>query len=246
MSDEAQAVDAAPEVDTDISEPVEVDVSESSESNVDIIQDPIVGDVDVPSQAEPEPDYRAQLAEERLRAERAAAEADAYRNMMNQGMTQQQQYDAQLAEQQRIESMTPEERIMYASEQAERRLEAKMMEADRRIHDANDRAAYAALKADNPMAAKLESDVEQFVKDKRADGQNIDRDVALTWLVGQRALEAAKKGPSQESIQAQTNITNSIAPSTPASGDKSGDNSSRQDSTALRNERLSKGKRSYR
>lgn len=247
MSDEAQAVDTAQEP---IAEPTEMVIDDSpdpvdgqvDDSPVDVVQEPIESPI-----VDNDSGHQAAVEAAERRAAEAEARASAYQDVYHQSMTQSQQIDAENAERERIMAMSPEERLNYAAQQTEQRLQSIAADAERRIHDANDRAAYAALKADNPMAARLEKDVEKFVTEKRAAGQNIDRDVALTWLAGEQALAAAKSGAGKKQrAQAQETITKSQAPSTNASGDKSGDRSSSGDSKAERNERLKAGKGGYR
>jgi hypothetical protein len=242
MSDEEQAVDTA--VEPTVNDVPDVDMSDATDTDthVEVVQEPL----EDMAPSEPDVDYAAQAAEDRRAREIAEAKAKAYEDIYSQGYGQQQNYQQELAERERVASMTPEERLMYIADQRERQFDAKMAEADRRIHDANDRASYAALKAENPAAAKLEKEVEQFVNEHRAKGQTVDRDVALTWILGQRALNTAKSGRQNQSQQSQENIARSQVPSTSAIGDKTVDNSSRQDSVEARNDRLSQGKRSYR
>jgi hypothetical protein len=178
----------------------------------------------------------------RRRAEEAEARMSAYREVYSQGLTERQRSQQEAAERERIMNMTPEERLVYAAEQQEIRLQRIAADAERRIADANDRAAYAAMKAANPIAAKYEKEVEKRIQDARAQGYNYSRELMLTFIAGEKALAAAKSGGNdKQKKMAEENRQKSTTSATTASGDKS-PKSTPMDDRAARNERLRKGK----
>jgi len=194
------------------------------------------------SQQDQQPRVRNEADEYRRRAEEAEARANAYREVYGQNLSERQRREQENAERERIMNMTPEERILYAAEQQERRLNEIAANAERRIADANDRAAYAAMKATNPIAAKYADEVEKRIQDARAQGYNYSRELMLTFIAGEKALAAAKSGGNDKQKKiAEENRQKSVASATSASGDKSA-KATPVDDRAARNERLRKGK----
>jgi membrane-associated HD superfamily phosphohydrolase len=188
--------------------------------------------------------FNAELVAARREAAEAKARADAYQDFLNNQMSQQQSAQQQEYERQRLEMMTPEELFEHKAQQAENKLNETIRNAEMRIREANDRAAFAALKASEPAAARLESEVEKYVADQASRGVPVDREVAYTWLMGQEARKSmVGKTDPQHRRQAQTNIQNSTTTPTHAGGDRSTERHADVDDKALRNERLMQGKR---
>jgi hypothetical protein len=250
MSDESMETNVEPSVESEapVSEPEGMDSVEPA--GADTTVQPETAPMDNVQPMGPTPDQSAELAAERRARAEAEARAEAYQNVYSQQMTAQQQADLKRQEEERLLNMSPEERLIYAAEQQERRLQQMTLDAERRIMEANDRAAYAALKNENPLAATMENDVEQFVADQRAQGNPIDREVALTYLAGKKALEAARRGnsASPQRQAAQQNVQASRVETPNPAGDVSSNKEADVDEKALRNERLAQGKRgsSYR
>lgn len=97
---------------------------------------------------------------------------------------------ATLTEAGRLEFLLNEER--HERQQGQARIEFQ-------TYDANDKAAFAAMCARNPAAAKLEAEVEKRLKEHRDGGQNATREAVLKFLLGERAL--AKSGRAKSAGQ---------------------------------------------
>lgn len=73
------------------------------------------------------------------------------------------------------------------------------------MQEAADRSAYAALKTTNPIAAKLEKDVEDRLAQMRAAGTTAPRETVLRWVIGDRALANAGRATGKAKKSAAAN-----------------------------------------
>lgn len=134
-------------------------------------------------------DDRAAAAERRAEeAERRATQGPV--KTREQMAAERTAHLATLTEAGRLEFLINEER--HNREQGQARIEFQTF-------DANDKAAFAAMCARNPAAAKLEAEVEKRLQEHRAGGQNATRQAVLTFLLGERAL--AKSGRAKSAGQ---------------------------------------------
>jgi hypothetical protein len=253
MSDEQMAADTAPDtnIDTNVGtdDPVVNDNPEPQGDSGDLETE---YSFETHEPADPQPsqnqdvDIKAELAELRRRAEMAEERAKISQDLMTQNMTHQDRIAQEQAERERLMSMTPEERFEYFAQKKEEELDRKMKDYEARLHDANDRASYAALEASNPIAKKYKSEVEKRLQEGRGQGFNYSREFLLTYIAGEKALKAAAAGGGQrQKQQAQENVQRSQSSPTASSGDMSGEPTPR-DSKEARNARLAQGKGSYR
>lgn len=92
----------------------------------------------------------------------------------------------------RIAQMEPWERTEYLRQLDSQATNAKLTKIEFDAWDRGDKLSYDALANREPIAAKLKDDVEKLVLERRAAGQNVDRETVLKFLIGERAL--ANKG----------------------------------------------------
>lgn len=142
-------------------------------------------------------------------------------------------------ERERVAAMSPEERLLYAAESAERRVHYATQQAEFKIKDANDRADFTIMCAKNPVAAKLQGEVEKRLAEERAKGMNYDRKNILIYLAGEKALAAAEKGGNRkQKREAAENTRKSSTTATKAAGDKKANGKLDPNSREARLERL--------
>lgn len=142
-------------------------------------------------------------------------------------------------ERERVAAMSPEERAFYAAEMAEKRINFATQQAEFKIKDANDRADFAIMCAKNPVAAKLQGEVEKRLAEERAKGMNYDRKNILIYLAGEKALQSAEKGGSKkQKREAAENTRKSSTTATKAVGDKKANGKLDPNSREARLERL--------
>jgi len=231
MSDDRAEVEAAPEPEA---QEVEVDTSESEAQSYE-------GDAEENTSvaAAPQDDIKSELAELRRRAEAAEARATVAQDMFTNNNSAQQRARQEEEERERIYNMTPEERLLYAADQQERRLQQITQQAEQRIADANDRAEYAILAASNPMAKKYQPEVERRLAEAKSHGYNYSREVMLTYIAGEKALAAVKGGGDNKQRQAaEENKQRSSSNATSGVGDQKVNGRIAADDKAARDERL--------
>jgi hypothetical protein len=149
-------------------------------------------------------------------ARRAAAEAKEARETAAQARREleefraQQQRQAQLPdprlEAERIAAMSPDERAQYYISQERERSQREMGQLRFEMADQADRTRFDALKASNPIAARLAPKVEEYLASERRAGRNYDRSVIMTFLAGQEALAKVGKAATTQRAQGAQRI----------------------------------------
>jgi hypothetical protein len=94
----------------------------------------------------------------------------------------------------RLALLAPEDRIREEFREELRARDQQQQNFSRQIMDNTDRAAFAAKVASNPLARKLEAEVERKLADMRRNGADAPRETIFTYLVGERALQQMGKG----------------------------------------------------
>lgn len=126
----------------------------------------------------------------------------------------------------RLALLSPEERIRTEVDERLAQHERNQQALNTQLLDASDRAQFQAKVAANPLAKKLEPDVERRLGDLRARGQNLPREVVFTYLVGERALAQMGKGkPAAQANRArqQARPANTRGDVRPERGRRTGD-----------------------
>lgn len=107
----------------------------------------------------------------------------------------------------RLALMSPEERINYRLDQAERRNQQATAQMQFQLQENADRSGFAALCASDPLAARLASKVEAKLSEIRAQGQNVSREALLDFLIGQEVRQKQTKAGAQQRRTAQQQVT---------------------------------------
>ena len=135
-----------------------------------------------PSRAETRFQRLANEAKEaREEASRVRRELDEFKSSQRQQA--QQESPDQVA--QRLALMTPEERLEYKLDQAERRNSQTMANMQFQMQDSGDKSAFHALCASDPTAARYKDRVEAELTRLRSQGQNVNREALFTFMFGQ-------------------------------------------------------------
>ena len=180
-------------------------------------------------QAEPQQQPRQpSRAETRIRTlteqirERDARLAETNRRIDDLIARQQQpQPQRETAEQRaaRFAIMTPQEQIAESLRESEARWEQRMQGFQLQTVETQDRTAFQAKAAVNPVYAKWAPKVEGKKAELAAKGQMVDRETILKYLIGEAALDRlnSKEG-KREVQQAQTRVANArVKPTNSAS-----------------------------
>lgn len=163
----------------------------------------------------------AKAETKRLSDELAALKAERARP---QGETQQQR-NARLAE------MEPWERTEFLSNERMNRLE---FEGTDRL----DRLDFRATCREDPVAAKLEQEVETRLASMRANGFNSTRDAIYTFMLGERAKANKGRAEGRAKKSAAANRDRERARPSNSRGDATTSETRRGDSAAARAKRL--------
>jgi hypothetical protein len=135
-----------------------------------------------PSRAETRFQKLANEAKE-AREEAAQARREIAEFKGQQRQQAQQESPDQVA--QRLALMTPEERLEYKLDQAERRNSQTMANMQFQMQDTGDKSAFHALCASDSTAARYKDKVESELSRLRSQGQNVSREALFTYMFGQ-------------------------------------------------------------
>lgn len=135
-------------------------------------------------------------------ASQAKAEAEAARRELAELRAAQQgrQTQEQAAlERERVALMSPDEKLEHYRQQDRQELDRRFAQFNYQTADANDRAAFRSLCAENPAYKAVAADVEEQLSEARRNGSNLPRETIATYLVGKRAIErATRAAPKQK------------------------------------------------
>jgi hypothetical protein len=158
-----------------------------------------------PDDERPAPQRRPTRGENRVAAAtriaaEAKREADALKAEVAALKATQSQPAAETAAQRqaRLAEMEPWERSEYLQNERMTRLETITL-------DRTDKAAFEALCARDPTAAKMADEVERELSALRARGQNVDRDTMYTHLLGQKARAQSTRASGRAQRAAAAN-----------------------------------------
>jgi hypothetical protein len=104
---------------------------------------------------------------------------------------------ARRAEEERLAVMSPEERLEYRVEQAERRAEARFQHLQFQQQDVADKATFQAACRDNPAFDTVKTEVEAELEKMRKAGTTAPRETIALYLIGKRAVERAGRVKGQ-------------------------------------------------
>lgn len=216
--DEFAEGDDSDEFDEDQDEAEEVG-EETVDDEPEPVRQPSRGERRVASATKIAAEAKANVA--KLEAELNALKAERSRP---QGETQQQR-NARLSE------MEPWERTEYLTNERLNRIE---FEGTDRL----DRLDFKATMREDPVAAKMEAEVERRLSAMRANGFNATRDVIYTQVLGERARANKGRATGKAKRTADTNRDRQTARPSNSRGDATTTDTRRGDSAAARAKRL--------
>lgn len=122
------------------------------------------------------------------------------------GQPRQQQGESPEQRAQRFALLTPEERITETLRESEVRHASEMRTLQFSILDGNDRAAFEAKATVDPLVAKWKPRVEAELAILRQNGQNVDREKLMFYLIGKSAYEGRSKVVSKQRQAGQARV----------------------------------------
>lgn len=102
--------------------------------------------------------------------------------------------------------MTPDELITYRLGESDKRFQQTLGQIKWETYEANDRSTFNALKATDPLAAKYADEVETRLTAMRQQGQNVDRERLLTFIIGEKARAGRSVAKQRQTAQGQQRI----------------------------------------
>lgn len=214
--------DADPDADPDVDPDEDADPDADPDADVDPDADP---DADPDLDADPAPTgrqksnpsevirdakRRAKAAEERERekdrrleaAERRAEEAERRASDRRQE-TEQQERD-------RVALMTVEEQNAHYRKQDQDATNRRLQQMEFRQVDRDDKADFRQACRDDPLMAKVATEVETRLTEMRSKGQNVEREALANYLIGQMVrkergkAKTTQKRRGEESVRRET------------------------------------------
>lgn len=141
-------------------------------------------------------------AERAANAERRAQELEARLARLEQ--PRQEQPKGKSPEE--LALMTPDELVNYRLGESEKRFQQQLGQIQFATYEAGDRAAFNALKATDPLAAKYADEVEQRLAALRQQGQNVDREKLFTFILGEKARQGRVAAKTKQAAAGQRRI----------------------------------------
>jgi hypothetical protein len=169
------------------------------------------GQEDGRSEAEPaEPVRRPSRAERRVEtalreAREAKAELARLRETQTHSQSREQQEREAAQERERLANMDPEQRLEYRILKQEQAHRQEMQQLQFTMQDSADKTAFEGLCARNPVAQRLQGEVEDRLAEMRRGGTTAPRETVLRWVIGDRALANATRAKGRATKRAETN-----------------------------------------
>lgn len=102
--------------------------------------------------------------------------------------------------------MTPDEAMDYKLGRATKGFNQTLANIQWQTYETGDKAAFNALKATDPLAARYGGEVEERLQAMRQQGQNVDRERLLTFIIGEKARAASGKAKQKAQANGQRRI----------------------------------------
>jgi hypothetical protein len=122
-----------------------------------------------------------EIRELRARAQKAERERDEERRRVDDAQRSRNAEDFRRQEQERLEQMSPEERIEY-------RVNQRLAGVEFRAADTSDRVLFEGMMRDQPAVSAIKDEVEAIYQERVKQGNWVDRATIATFLIGQKAL----------------------------------------------------------
>jgi hypothetical protein len=179
--------------------------------------------VDEPDQPADEPDVEAQpgqqqpsrgesrqraLANELKEARQREADLNRRLDLLLQGQQPRQpQGESPEARATRLALMSPEERITAELNDAKQGFAREMFQTRLQLQESSDKAAYQAKATVDPLYKKWEPKVEAELTELRKQGQNVDREKLMYYLIGKSAVEGRQAAKPGQRAEAQRRVS---------------------------------------
>ena len=102
--------------------------------------------------------------------------------------------------------MTSDELITYRLGESDKRFQQTLGQIQWNTYEASDKATFNSLKATDPLATKYADEVETRLAAMRQQGQNVDRERLLTYIIGEKARAGRSVAKQRQTAQGQQRI----------------------------------------
>lgn len=103
------------------------------------------------------------------------------------------QAEMERIEAERVAQMMPHEQAQHYARKSEERFQQQLLRSNLETRDMLDRQLFVQLAQQEPMAARLQTEVENTLQQARAQGMNPTREAIYNLLIGQEVRSRAKK-----------------------------------------------------
>lgn len=191
-----------------------------------------------------EPDRQPSRAERRISSQQEALRArDQQIADLNKRLdtvlaqTQQQQrvepQETPAQREQRLALLDPIDRMRVEMQEAQNVSTRQMQAMAFTMQDSGDKATFDAKSLVDPLYAKWAPKVESFLTDLRSKGQNVAREQALKYLIGEAALAGRKVSSGKQRQEAAGRVARNRTQPSNARSDTQADRRGGSDATAL-------------
>ena len=168
---------------------------------------------------------RAERAKEREEREKLIAERATLAAQLEherQSKTAGQSGAEKRAEEERLQLLSPEERMAYNADRRAQALEQRINAMEWQNHDGSEKAAFRAQAAHDPLVEKFQDEVERMRAEDIKKGYAASRDEYLNFIVGRELRKDAAKKLSAKKDSANKRVDSVTSKSAKARGDVSG------------------------
>jgi len=170
-------------------------------------------------------------------AKAAKAETERLRLEIQQARTA-QPVESQAQRQERLMLMDPDQRVDYLLRERQQQEDARFARLEFQMADSADRTAFEGLCARNPVAAKLKTNVEDYLAEMRRNGTTAPRETVLRYVIGDRALANAPRATTRARNTADANRQRQAARPGAARSDAGGSSRTATNEAEARRKRL--------
>jgi hypothetical protein len=148
------------------------------------------------------------LANELREARQREADLNRRLDLLIQGQQPRQpQGETPEARANRLALMSPEERITAELNDAKQGFAREMLQTRLQLQESSDKAAYQAKATVDPLYKKWEPKVEAELTELRKQGQNVDREKLMYYLIGKSAVEGRQAAKPGQRAEAQRRVS---------------------------------------
>lgn len=195
----------------------DLELDEDLEIGVEDLDEEIEDEIEEEVQPDPEPPRKGRAAQEIVKLRKRAQTAETENQRLREDFARTSgrveslertitapTAESQRQERERLDAMTPEERVEYRLSQEKREIQGAFAHQSFRFEDTTDQLMFDRVCEKNPAYAAVADEVERRLKELRNGGSNVARKVLANNIIGERAAERAVRPQKKVAKQVQT------------------------------------------